>query len=46
MTDDDALSRYKEEKEELKDPCLTHSRVFEKAAYYRTKKSYKEIFSI
>lgn len=46
MSDDDDLSRNQEEEQELKDPYLTHSRVFDKAAFYRTEKSYKEIFSI
>jgi hypothetical protein len=32
MSDDDLLSRYQEEEEGLKDSCLNHSRVFDKAA--------------
>ena len=46
MSDDDAFSRYQDEEDGLKDTCLTNSRVFDKAAYYRKEKSYKEIFSI
>ena len=45
MSDDALLSRYLEEKEEPKDSCLNHSRVFDRAAMYRQEESYREKFT-